>query len=288
MTPARALYKLAPMNGVPLWVRGLVTSSKAIDFLKIGQAMLRDDLLYAYLTPDERAEITQRLYDADSSYFPGGKVADGLHAFEEEALAQPGMPRAGRVLIGGAGAGRETRALVSRGFSVFAFEPAELFHSELEKTARASGGKVQAARAAYADLIEAADGRGALAAARSLDFSLVITGWGSLLHLPERETQDALMRAIRSLAPEAPVLLSVNVRGPWSAPKTRWDPVRARWAAAIERLGGRHRPDGAYFDAMCGFAYSYTEDDVVRLARVGGYRVERLETTWQLFYPEAR
>lgn len=276
------------MKGVPLWVRGLVTSSKAIDFLKIGQAMLRDDLLYAYLTPEQRAQITSRLYDSDSSYFPGGKVADGLHEFEEEALAQPGMPKGGRVLIGGAGAGRETRALVARGFSVFAFEPAELFYGELEKTARASDGRVQATRAEYADLILAAEGRGKLAAAKGLDFSLVITGWGSLLHLPERDVQDALMRSIRALAPNAPVLLSVNVRGPWSAPKTRWDPLRARWAAAIEALGGRHRPDGAYFDAMCGFAYSYTQDDVERLAAAGGYRVARLETTWQLFFPEVR
>lgn len=288
MTPGPAPHKLAPMKGVPLWVRGLVLSSKAIDFLKIGQAMLRDDLLYAYLSPEERGLITSRLYDSDSSYFPGGVVADGLHEFEEEALAQPGMPRAGRVLIGGAGAGRETRALVERGFSVFAFEPAELFFAELDRTARASAGAVQATCAEYADLIAAADGAGKLAAARELDFSLVITGWGSLLHLPERDAQEALMRSIRALAPDAPVLLSVNVRGPWSAPKTRWDPVRARWAAAIERLGGRHRPEGAYFDAMCGFAYSYTEDDVRRLARAGGYRIARLETTWQLFFPEVR
>jgi hypothetical protein len=87
------------------------------------QAQRIDQLLggfaLAALDPDERAELTSALYNARGEY-------EAQDLFEwEEAWFEADLPKPpAKILIGGAGSGREVRHLLEKGYEIVAFDPA--------------------------------------------------------------------------------------------------------------------------------------------------------------------
>jgi hypothetical protein len=264
---------------VPLWVRALLAAERAALRLDNAREGLRDELLLAWVRPEDRPALTAALYSEISSYLPGGeRYEGGLYPWEKRALSTNHFPTSGRALVGAAGAGREVHALVERGFEVVAYDPCGPFVEAGRAVAPA--GRVSWTQATYADLVDAAAGRGGPLASLhgAAPFDLVILGWGSLSHvLPARARVD-LLRAVRALAPRAPVLLSFALE-PGGLPKRPTKGrVREALRAAFRALGAPGASEvGDHFFASTGF-FSYLDaEEVHGLAAETGYVVPIFE-----------
>ncbi|MEZ4405705.1 MAG: class I SAM-dependent methyltransferase [Polyangiales bacterium] len=180
-----------------------------------------------------REAITARVFAAEDTYAPGGPTYEqGLFAWERAALAHASVPASGRVLLGGAGGGRELKALAAMGYEVVAFEPSDGLVDALTAVAREVG--ATALQGSYRDLARAKDGVG-LAVLSEQRFDLVVLGWASFAHLTDDDDRRALFVALRALAPDAPVLISYL--GPDDDP--RWN---GRVAALRARCARRSTP----------------------------------------------
>mgnify|MGYP000138231849 CR=1 FL=1 len=145
----------------------------------------------------------------------------GLFPWERRALAEH-FPSTGRLLVTGAGGGREVVALEALGFDVLAYE------CNPELRARANG--LLARRGAQARV-------GAVARDQCPpypgDLDAAVVGWGSFTFLRGADRRRRFLRDLAGgLRPGAPALLSFFVRG---------DARRFRWIARLGNTLGRAR-----------------------------------------------
>lgn len=260
------------MAKVPLWARALLLADRAALSAARVAALLRTELLLAGADAATREAITAAVFSAEDTYAPGGPTYEqGLFAWERAALAHASVPARGRVLLGGAGGGRELRALAAMGYEVVAFEPADGLIDALAAVAREVG--ATALQGSYRDLTRAAARSGPLAALSGTRFDLVVLGWASFAHLTDEGDRRALFSTLRALATDAPVLLSYL--GPDDDP--RWNgrvaALRAPVRAALYALSGRRVREGEGFEPGAGFYRRSTPDEVESLAREAGYAV---------------
>jgi hypothetical protein len=267
----------APRYRVPLWIRTLLAADSAAEHLGNALDSLRDEAILAWVPVEERAALTAAMYTDLTTYLPGGaRFRHGLFSWEARVVSQPPFPRQGRLLIGGAGAGRELFALIERGYTAVAFDPCLPF----VEAARAivSPSKAAVLHATYADMVDAADGRGGpLAEACEGRFDAVILGWGSLSHVMPASARLELFRALRRLCPDGPVLASFGLV---TDPTMRRGKGRAREAlrAAFGALGARGpSEDRDHFQRATGFFAYLNHDEVRRMALDSGYEVLALE-----------
>lgn len=204
--------------------------------------------------PSRRAQVTEALYAPQRSYAPGGaRFGEGLFDWERRVIDHVAWPRRGRLLVGGAGGGREVVALAARGYRVTGFDPAEAL-VEMGRAAVARCGGCSLVPGGYDDLV--AESRGARTRLRGAlsdgPFDGVILGWGSLNHVLELEDRADLVASIRRLWPSAPLLLTYYRDGE-GAEGTPEQPVR-------------FAPHAGYYRTM-------TDRELADLARAGGYDI---------------
>lgn len=215
------------------------------------------------LTDDEKAELTRRIF-GQTRFYRGR----GLYDWEETWFADR-LPRApARVLVGGAGGGREAAALVERGYVVDAFDPsAPLVDVARERV----GPDGRVAVAGYEDL--AADRMPAGLLRPPYDAALL--GWGSLMHVLAAPVREALFRRLDALCPRGPILASFYWRPGRERPRpAAWERGRrlGRWLVRARRLA----PQGDtqhLFGANIGFGWEYTRAEVEALAAACGRTV---------------
>lgn len=248
----------------PRWVVATLALDRAIQKGARGAHVLIEETLAALLDEAERDAVTAHVYARQSSHRPhGANFRAGLFEWEERALAAAAFPPGGRLLLGGAGGGRELRPLLDQGFEVVAFEP-----SELVRDAQALAlERATVVRASYADLVRAVHrGEGPLAP-HLRPFDGVILGWGSLMHVTRASSREALLVALRTLAPRAKVIASFWVRAD-DAPT-----LRRGIARGLARLGARST-DRVRFAPHAGFYHPFDRAEIEALARASGYTIE--------------
>jgi hypothetical protein len=217
------------------WSRGLLVGLSAVDRVARGAhrawEAARDAIAFALVSPADRDAATAWLYARQPSYARGGRIYDeGLRPGEESLLAQADLRVGERILLGGAGGGREARALVDRGYRVVAFDPCTALFDSLRASLAGHLGS-SAHVATYDDLPDAIEGRGPLArAVAEGPFDAVILGWGSLSHVLDADRRSALFSALATLCPS----------GPWIATFVPVAP-QGRRAGRAERLAMRLR-----------------------------------------------
>ncbi len=87
-------------------------------------AIIRDEMLWAWTLPESRERANRAIFGHARTYYPGGSTFErGLFDWERAAITSPPFPPSGRILLGGAGAGRELAGLCKMGYKVLAFEP---------------------------------------------------------------------------------------------------------------------------------------------------------------------
>ncbi|TAK23755.1 MAG: methyltransferase domain-containing protein [Myxococcaceae bacterium] len=264
-------HRLAPGVSVPRWARAVLATHRALDRLHDQRASATLELLRSGLPASARGPFTDAVFARQPTYSPGGaRFSEALFDWELAALQHPAWPRSGRVLLGGAGGGRELSALSALGYEVEAFEPSALA-DDLARVALSAPTACTALRGDYDALVRAlTGGDGPLRPlAPPTRFDAVALGWGSLSHLLDPSEHRALLRALRRAWPSAPVLLSVH-RLP-SAPSL------PRAARAVRRLAeGLGWPGAALSDAVdlqpfAGFIYRFSERELGELAEGAGY-----------------
>ena len=261
----------------PVWVRAMLALDRVVELVARSEAVLRDELLVAFVPAEERDRVTSWVYARQPTYAPGGTCFDtGVFDWEEAVIGAPVFPRTGRVLVGAAGAGREARELIRRGYEVVAFDPCSAFVEASRSVPELSA--VPFIVADYDDLTRAVDGQGPLAAELNrAPFDAVILGCASLSHVTEASDRIALLEALRSFAPHAPVLTSflLDCHFPRSV---RLKQVRKALRSFLAPAGAQTRP-GLNFEGHSGFTYFFADGEIDRLAAASGYTVERFSAT---------
>jgi len=258
----------------PLWSRLLFYASRALSSADVAQQVLRDELLFAYMHPNQRGALTSAAYALNGDYIPGGAIfGAGLFPWEKALLENPRVPNSGRVLVAAAGGGREVAALLARGYDVYAFEPVEPFLESARRVVQGSGSRVVGA--SYADLVERAAGRdGGPLRDCTGPFDLCLLGWGSLSHLTEPGVVVQVLQGLRVLAPCAPVITSFMLRrGEAEATNGGARKLRRVVRRVLQSVGGRATPPGLSFLNFAGFLYSFSQEELFELCRQAGYAV---------------
>jgi hypothetical protein len=227
--------------------------------------MIRDEALWALVPPGKRPGINAWIYGRDRRYRPGGEFFEaGLFDWERKIFAHASFPARGTILVGGAGAGRESTALGKLDFRVTAFEALPALSS--------SGNGILTAD--YEDFIAAADGRdGPLTETiRKESFDAVLFGWGSFSNVLDPGKRLALLKAARAIAPHAPLVLSFLAAS--TLPPGLIGRLRGNLRALFRALGCRHvAQEGDCFLSTAGFSHLFSPTELRELAESAGYRI---------------
>jgi hypothetical protein len=186
-----------------------------------------------------------------------------MHLFPwEQSVVNEFFPRPpARVLVGGAGGGREAFMLAKMGFEVVAFEPSRPLAEAM--AARASEGtNVDARRGSYQEMDRL------LPPGESPLFQAAILGFGSFSHLRNERTRIATLRLFGRLT-EGPILVS------FTPGERAISPRLARFRQLLPRRRGRDFD--AAFTVGIGFFHSVDQDEVRSLARRAQLEIVKLD-----------
>ncbi len=225
--------------------------------------VLRSETLVALVPPEDRGALTLDSYDRNA-LFRSLEHERRVFAWEREAVSRffPAPPA--RVLVGGAGSGREVLWLCSLGYEVAAFEPAPaLARLAAERCPPAQ--MLACVTAGYEHLVT-----GIPEIRRHAPYAAVVLGWGSLSHVADPGARDQLFERVRELSPDGPVLLS------WIPPKPS-GPRRETLRAVLRGFGLRARSPNDSYQAHLGFIHSFDEAELELLARGAGYSIGEID-----------
>lgn len=250
------------MRRMPLLEHALTTYARLDRAVDRAQAAVHGALggaLVEALSDAEQTALTARLYAVS------GAGPRGLFDWERAWFA--GLPP-GRLLVGGAGAGREVRALRALGHAVDALEPVPTLRGALIEA-----GAAQVAVADYGALADAVLDR-ATGPAATLEgpYAAVLLGWGSLTHVLGTAERARLLRACHALCPAGPILASFWLTG---SPHAQAPSRAARLGRRLGRAAGRLRghppaPATRQFTRWAGFGACLTPAEVEALGLAVG------------------
>lgn len=180
----------------------------------------------------------------------------GLFAWEEFALKGLCLPGS-RVLVTGAGGGREVLALLEKGCNAIGFEPNEDLVEAGDRFLEQRGypGRL---RASPRDAGPSVDG----------EWDVVVVGWGSYMLMPGRQRRVAFLKEVRELlSPTGHVLISYWPRR-WT--DERRPRVVALAANVVRRV--RRRPPVEVGDLLVpNYVHSFTSAEVEEELSAGGF-----------------
>ena len=160
----------------------------------------------AALSVAELEYLTVRLYELRSRH--ARRDRRGLFWWEHYWFRRrlPSAPT--RVLVGGAGSGREVRALVRAGYVVDAFDPCLGAVGLCAAEVGAGGVVLRGDYDALCGAVLSRQSNSPLESLASQRYGAILLGWGSLSHVLRPESRARLLRACHSLCPEGPILAS--------------------------------------------------------------------------------
>ena len=186
----------------------------------------------------------------------------GLYAWEAKAVQAYFPDPPARILVPGAGGGREVLALLERGYTVVALEPDRHCCQHL-RVAAAGRGDVQIFQADHQSLTEAPiwnDGS-------LVPFDAVMVGWGSLSHVVKAEDLRVFIATLARLCPHGPLLVSFLVNTP---PMGLTDRRKRFRRLAARGFGRRASDEPLRFDSRFGLVRVFDRIDLEALAGACG------------------
>jgi SAM-dependent methyltransferase len=225
---------------------------------------LRSELVAATASDSVLDRFNDLAYGRTNTYRPDtGSFRAYLFPWEEQIVQERFPPPPARILVGGAGGGREALALARLGYEVVAFDPSEWLVRAL-----ASRPGVTVFRGRYEELGEMFG--------TDESFDAVVLGWGSFSHLRSERDRVETLRAAGQLT-AGPILVSfLAVKGAASAALSRLRRLLPR---------RRERDPGDVFAVTIGFYHPVDEAEVRALAQAAGLEVEHAsfderDTNW--------
>lgn len=237
-------------------------------------AMVRDELAWACTNHGERACVTAGVYSKMTTFNPGGVVFEGgLYDWERDLLSANILPTSGRILLTGAGGGREIKALHDRGYAVWGFELADALAagarelvSKLPDTSF-----IQASYEEYVKLFEP-EGDRLRKWIEDQTFDIVWLGQGSYTHLTDPKVRLAVLEVSRKLAPRAMVVVSAFASEYPS--EGRLSTLRGLLGGLLRRLGAKETAaQGDGFSFHGGFFHQFSRKELTDLTKHAGYEI---------------
>jgi hypothetical protein len=221
--------------------------------------------LVASLAPDSLLDAyNERAYANAGVYRPGSaNFREALFRWEESAIERHFPPAPARLLVGGAGGGREPLALAARGYEVVAFDPAAALVDAL--AARAAGmSNLTAFAGRYEDLpwLSASENGARVNLQDVRPFDAAILGWASYSHLRTAASRRTALERVAAVT-TGPILLSFYLC-PTPPPPSR---VRA-WLAGRRLWSPTDR-----FTPAVGFYHLSTKDELLDELAAAGLEV---------------
>ena len=262
--------------GLTAWAaRGLrLTSLIDRAYRKFDHA--RSALVLSFASDRFLDEYNEVAYGKTDSYKPGSsEFRRGLFDWEEDAVNRYFPPAPARVLVGGAGGGREAFALIDKGYSVVAFDPAEPLVRAM--AAAATDERLRAYRGSYASLpmltrVASPEGLRDTDSNEQIDlraepsFDAAIAGWTSFSHLRnDRERVETLQKL--AAVTSGPILLSY-LPDPASSDTPPSGGALSRWIRTRMRRRGP-----SVFSIQIGYYRLLRHPDVEEIVRRAGLSV---------------
>lgn len=225
-----------------------------------------DGLLLGLLDRDALAAVDQVFYERRTEQLGNERRAytddawnlRGLFDWEAAAVRQH-FPAGARVLVTGAGGGREVIALLDDGFDAHGFEPNPVL-VEAGRRVLAERGHADRLQVMGRDLAPVADG----------PWDAVVVGWGSYMLMPGRARRLAFLRALRAqLSPDALLLVSFWPRSHLPASSSR---VHVGTANVVRRLRRRDAVEPGDFLAP-NFVHTFTPAEIRSELEAAGFAV---------------
>jgi hypothetical protein len=201
---------------MPAWLAEcfarLILASKVIDKSYSAVERVRSALILRFASEAVVNRFNDLAYGRDLSYHPESPTfRRGLFAWEERTIATHFPPPPARVLIGGAGGGREAIVLAEKGYEVTAFEPCASLAAAMSSYL-AGRLNIKIYRARYEDmphLFPARPDAPSMMLEAGSSFDAAVLGWGSYSHL---RTEAQRIRALSSFRRyvHGPILLSFS------------------------------------------------------------------------------
>lgn len=235
--------------------------------------ILAEETALAWLSEADREELAAAIYAGRSEYAPGGSVYErGLFDWERLAISHAAFPRSGTILVPAAGAGREVLPLSRLGYDVIGFDACAELVGSGRTAIREAGSSAVLVEGTFEEFERAVGG-----AQNRLSSILhrrapaaVMIGWTSFSCLTSHEARLGFLRAVRTLAPTAPVVLSY-LRGPRRPPPSRLRRMLRRVYVAAGSPG--RASDGLAFISHAGVMQFVDEQEIADLAERTGYTV---------------
>jgi hypothetical protein len=259
-----------------------VYATTTLDRAYLRADRLRSLLILALASDTFLEEYCRRAYDRSSSYdAESPHFRRGLFNWEQQVISRFFPPAPARILLGGAGGGREAFALVEMGYSVVAFDPAPVLAASMARTAaRAGPGRLDAYLGGYEDLpvLNTPTGESSLDLRSGFAFDAAILGWCSFSHLVRDSARISALAELGQLT-RGPILVSY-FSDPARAPK----PAQEKGLLNVLRRRARRR-GSAMFASGIGYARYLDESDLRAMADRAGLDVLHVDN--DLGWPHA-
>ena len=262
------------------WAARIILASRALDRGYRLMDAVRSELVLAFCSDATLERFNDLAYSHSSEYDPGSSAFRAyLFPWEERVVERFFPPPPARVLVGGAGSGREPFALAERGYEVVAFDPSPALAAHMAARA-GDDGRIQVFRASYEDLPTLSPASGDRSGPNLTEmppFDASVIGWGSYSHLRTTEQRIHTFRAFGT-ATTGPVVVSFL--------KLARAPGPGRMAGlrrALRARGGREEGDA--FSVHIGYYHVFQDGEVRQLAERAELEVVHLnsddrETNW--------
>lgn len=179
----------------------------------------------------------------------------GLFSWEDIATKNFFPPPPAKILIGGAGSGRELILLGKKGYYLSGFEPI-LISATHAKSCVPKEKLLVFQKGKYEDLV-----KGTLQEIEKYKpYDAVILGWGSISHILDPNMHKFILQKVRNVCPNGPILLSWR-RASYASPKVRF----LRKIFSFCKL--RTSSERDYFRFDLGFCHSFSKDEIENLAK---------------------
>lgn len=178
----------------------------------------------------------------------------GLFQWENTAIQNFFPPPPSRILVGGAGSGREMVTLITKGYFLTGFEPI-LVSVNHAKSMLPKEKLLAFEKGRYEDLVS-----GALKEIESYSpYDAVILGWGSISHVLDPRMHKLILEKVRKLCPGGPILLSWR-KASYARPKVK---LLRKFFSTFKLRAFCERD---YFRFDLGFCHSFNSEEIKGLA----------------------
>jgi 2-polyprenyl-3-methyl-5-hydroxy-6-metoxy-1,4-benzoquinol methylase len=179
---------------------------RAVSQLGMGLQALHDGFWLGVLTDEEHLRLTEQLYAGRTQWTHDGQNRSGLAPVEELSVRRY-VPAGARILVAGAGGGREVLALSRMGYDVSGFDCNRALVDYGNRFLEREGCDVRMTIAPANHFPPPAG-----------EVDAVIVGWGVYIHIPTRGLRLAFLTEARDcLGPHGVVVLGFCARDPQSA-----------------------------------------------------------------------